>query len=118
MTLHQAAEILNATFVCHEDIASKEVKTACGSDMMSDVMAFYHDGGILLTGLMNVQVIRTAILMDIDAVCFVRGKEPNEEMIDLAKDNNIVVFKTTLPMFPACGKLFASGIKGSGQETN
>ena len=118
MTLHQAAEILNATFVCHEDIASKEVKTACGSDMMSDVMAFYHDGGILLTGLMNVQVIRTAILMDIDAVCFVRGKEPNEEMIDLAKDNNIVVFKTTLPMFPACGKLYAAGIKGSGQETN
>jgi predicted transcriptional regulator len=116
MTIRQAAEVVGGTFVCHEDLADKEVKTACGSDMMSDVMAFYHDGGILLTGLMNVQVIRTASLMDIDAVCFVRGKDPNEEMIALAQENNIPVFKTDLAMFPACGKLYAAGIKGNGQD--
>lgn len=116
MTIRQAAAVVDGIFVCHEDLAEKEVKTACGSDMMSDVMAFYHDGGILLTGLMNVQVIRTASLMDIDAVCFVRGKEPTQEIIDLAQENNIPVFKTDLAMFPACGKLYAAGIKGNGQD--
>ena len=116
MTIRQAAKVVNGSFVCHEDIADKEVKTACGSDMMSDVMAFYHDGGILLTGLMNIQVIRTASLMDIDCVCFVRGKEPNEEMLQLAQEDNIVVIKTDYPMFRACGELFGAGIKGNGQE--
>ncbi len=118
MTIRQAAEVLGSAVICHDDLADKEIHTACGSDMMSDVMAFYHDGGILLTGLMNVQVIRTASLMDIDAVCFVRGKDPTEEMLALAEESNIVVFKTEFPMFHACGKLYEAGIKGNDQAKN
>lgn len=91
-----------------------EITSACGADLMSDVMAFVKDQVLLLTGLINVQVIRTAILMDIQAICFVRGKTPNQEMIDMAKENNIVLLKTKLPLFLACGKLYEAGVKLGG----
>ena len=81
-----------------------EIVSACGADLMSDVMAFVKDQVLLLTGLINVQVVRTAVLMDIEAICFVRGKTPNQEMIDMAKENGVVLLKTRLPLFLACGK--------------
>ena len=63
---------------------------------------------MLLTGLINSQVIRTAEMMDILAICFVRGKTPGEDVIKLAKSRGIVILSTELPMFPACGKLYAA----------
>ncbi|MCI1210123.1 MAG: hypothetical protein LKF96_11845 [Treponema sp.] len=113
MTIAEIAEKLDARIVCHEELRSKDIKTGCGSDMMSDVMAFYHDRGILVTGLVNIQVVRTASLLDLDALCFVRGKKPNQDMIDLADESGIVVLETNLPMLPACGILYAGGIKGN-----
>ncbi|HAH61236.1 MAG TPA: hypothetical protein DCL73_03980 [Treponema sp.] len=113
MTVEQIARTVDGSIVCGEKFRSKEIATACGSDMMSDVMAFYHDRGLLLTGLINIQVIRTASLLDLDGVCFVRGKKPTQEMTGLAEENNLFIIETDLPMFPACGKLFAAGLKGN-----
>ena len=116
MTVEKIAQIVDGTIVCGEEFKDKEVMTACGSDMMSDVMAFYHDRGMLLTGLVNIQVIRTASLLDLDGVCFVRGKKPSVEMLALAKEDDIFVIETGMPMFPACGKLFDAGLKGNQTE--
>ncbi|MBQ9494810.1 MAG: hypothetical protein IJR50_04135 [Treponema sp.] len=113
MTVEQIVRAVDGEIVCGEEFKNREIATACGSDMMSDVMAFYHDRGLLLTGLVNIQVIRTASLLDLECVCFVRGKTPTEEMLELAKENSLAIIKTALPMFPACGKLFASGIRGN-----
>lgn len=113
MTMQKIAETVGGEIICGEAFKDKEVATACGSDMMSDVMAFYHDRGLLLTGLVNIQVIRTASLLDLDGICFVRGKRPTDEMIAAAKENDLFIIRTELPMFPACGKLFAAGVKGN-----
>ncbi|MCK9170082.1 MAG: hypothetical protein M0P01_06665 [Treponema sp.] len=113
MTVEQIATAVDGSIVCGETFRKKEIATACGSDMMSDVMAFYHDRGLLLTGLVNIQVIRTASLLDLDGICFVRGKKPTQEMTDLAEENNLFIIETDMPMFPACGKLFAAGLKGN-----
>ena len=74
MKISTIKELLNADVVCGEEMLENEVLSACGSDMMSDVLAFVKDQAVLLTGLVNSQVIRTAEMMDIVAVCFVRGK--------------------------------------------
>lgn len=116
MTIAQAAQIIDAAILSGKAQADKEIVSACGSDMMSDVMAFFHGQGLLLTGLINVQVIRTANLMDISAVCFVRGKKPNQDMLDLAEEMEITVLQTNLPMFTACGKLYEAGLSGTSAE--
>ena len=115
MTVQDVQKILNAEVVCGTDF-SKEVHTACGSDMMSDVLAFVKDQSVLLTGLVNPQVIRTAEMMDMICVVFVRGKEPSEEMIRLAKERGIVLMKTGYRMFTACGRLYAGGLGGGCDE--
>lgn len=115
MKLSRVQELLNANIHSGEDIVSNmEVKEACGSDLMSDVLAFVKDQGLLLTGLQNLQVIRTAEMMDMQAVVFVRGKIPNEEMIKTAERGGMVLLSTELPMFAACGILYKNGLKGGG----
>ena len=89
MELKEVAQILDAQVLCGQDKLDLQVTSACGSDLMSDVMAFVKDQVLLLTGLMNIQVIRTANLMDIQVVCFVRGKSPSQEMIDMAEELGI-----------------------------
>jgi len=106
MKISEVVTALEATIV--EPTARDDVEII--ADLMSDVMAFVKDRVLLLTGLINVQVIRTAILMDIEAICFVRGKSPNQDMIDMAKENGIVLLKTRLPLFLACGKLYSAGV--------
>ena len=116
MKISQISELLNAKVLCCEDLLDSEVCSACGSDMMSDVLAFVKNQAVLLTGLVNPQVIRTAEMMDMHCVVFVRGKEPSEEMLSLAKDCEIVVMTTELRMFEACGKLYTHGLS-SQEET-
>lgn len=94
MKISQISELLNAKVLCCEDLLDSEVCSACGSDMMSDVLAFVKNQAVLLTGLVNPQVIRTAEMMDMHCVVFVRGKEPSDEMLSLAKDCEIVVMTT------------------------
>ncbi len=112
MTILDVKNILSATVICGEEYLDKEVHTACGSDMMSDVLAFVKDQSVLITGLCNSQVIRTAEMMDMICVCFVRGKMPDETMIELAEEYGIVLMATEKRMFSACGKLYESGLRG------
>ena len=112
MTLKEVSEIIEATVVCGEDQLDREVKMACGSDMMSDVLAFVKDQSLLLTGLQNPQVVRTAEMMDMHCIIFVRGKTPDEQIIELANDRDIVLMTTGMRMFCACGKLYEAGLKG------
>lgn len=112
MTIKDVKEALGARIICGEEYLSKEVHNACGSDMMSDVLAFVKDQSVLLTGLCNPQVIRTAEMMDIVCIVFVRGKMPDEAMIEMAKEREIVLLKTGHRMFSACGMLYEKGLRG------
>ncbi len=112
MTIKDVKEILKAEFVVGEEWGDREVHTACGSDMMSDVLAFMKDQSVLLTGLCNLQVIRTCEMMDIICVVFVRGKLPDEGMIEMAKEKEIAILTSGHRMFSACGMLYEKGLRG------
>ena len=112
MTIKDVQEALGARLVCGEEFLDREVHTACGSDMMSDVLAFVKDQAVLLTGLCNPQVIRTAEMMDIICIVFVRDKRPDEDMISLAKERGIALLTTGHRMFGACGILYTKGLNG------
>lgn len=112
MTLEKAKEILNAKIIVGYENLSMEIKMGCGCDLMSDVLAFIKPNTLLLTGLTNQQVIYTAEMADINAICFVRGKKPDEETIRLAKAKNINLLTTDLPMFESCGRLYKNGLIG------
>lgn len=112
MKMSKIVELLDAKVLCGEELLENEVHSACGSDMMSDVLAFVKDQAVLLTGLVNLQVVRTAAMMDMLCIVFVRGKNPSEDIIEFAKDNGIVVLASEERMYPACGKLYANGLVG------
>lgn len=112
MTIADVKRILNAEVLCGEQHLEKEVHNACGSDMMSDVLAFVKDQSVLLTGLVNLQVVRTAEMMDMVCIVFVRGKEPKAEMIALAEEFGIVLLQSPLRLFTACGLLYQNGLNG------
>ncbi len=112
MTIKDVKEALNARFICGEELQDREVHSACGSDMMSDVLAFMKDSAVLLTGLCNPQVIRTAEMMDIICIVFVRGKEPDDTMIEMAREREIVLLSSGHRMFSACGRLYEKGLRG------
>ncbi len=112
MTIAKIVDLLNAKVISGEELIDKEVHTVCGSDMMSDVLAFVKDQAVLLTGLCNSQVIRTAEMMDIICVCFIRGKMPDETMIEMAKERNICLLISDERMFSACGILYTNGFAG------
>ena len=112
MTVSDIARILKDEVLCEGDSMEAEVHTACGSDMMSDVLAFVKEQAVLLTGLVNPQVVRTAEMMDMKVIVFVRGKVPGDAILDLARELDIVVLKTELEMFTSCGKLYQAGLRG------
>ena len=112
MTIGDIAELLDARILCLQDKTDSEVRSACGSDMMSDVLAFVKEQAVMLTGLVNHQVIRTAEMMDMRCVVFVRGKQPSAEIIRLAEDSGIVLLATSERMYTACGKLYQNGLSG------
>ncbi len=107
MKIHELQKVLGAELICGESYLDGDVYSACCSDMMSDVLAFVKDQGVLITGLVNAQVIRTAAMMDMVCIVFVRSKVPTEEMIALAEECGIVVMCSKLRAFEACGILYA-----------
>ncbi len=111
MKVKDIIEILKADVLVEGNL-EEEVKTACGSDMMSDVLAFVKDQSVLLTGLMNPQVVRTAEMMDMHCIIFVRGKQPDDMVLALAKQKDITILATPYRMFTACGLLFKNGLEG------
>ena len=116
MLLIDVQKLLHATVLCGDDyLKNYEVGSVYASDMMSDVLAQVKGNPLLLTGLCNPQVIRTAEMMDISCVVFVRGKFPDEHILELARDGQLCVMRTDLTMFDACGVLYQSGISGGEQ---
>jgi predicted transcriptional regulator len=114
MTVRQIAAILEAKAWAGNEQLDIEVSAACGADLMSDVMAFVKEKVVLLTGLVNPQAIRTADLMDIRVVVFVRGKSPTEDIVAMARENGMVLLSTKYSMFLACGRLYEAGLHGGG----
>lgn len=112
MKLSEVKEILDADVIVGEDNLDMEVKTAFGADLMSDVLAFAKAGSLLLTGLTNVQVIRTVDILDIAAIVLVRGKRPSEETINMARELKIPVLSTKYILFETAGRLYARGMVG------
>ncbi len=115
MKIIDVKELLDAEILCGNNSLETELHSACGSDMMSDVLAYVKDQAVLLTGLVNAQVIRTAEMMDMKCIVFVRSKRPTQDMIDLAEESGIAVLTSPKRMYDACGILYANGLRG---ETN
>ena len=111
MNTREIAQILSAEFLT-EDNPAIDIRSACGSDMMSDVLAFVKDQTVLVTGLTNPHVIRTAEMLDVSCIVFCRGKKPDEEMLEMARERDIVVLSTRHTMYVACGLLYTNGIVG------
>jgi len=112
MKLTQIHELLNAQVLCCEDLLDTEVFSACATDFMSDALAYVKDQGVMLTGMVNPQVIRTAEMLDMRCIVFVRGKAPTEDMLTLARERGIVVMRSELRMFIAAGLLYSNGLSG------
>ena len=102
------ARVLGGSF--NEDT---EVLSACGCDLMSDVLAFVKDQAVLMTGLVNLQVIRTAEMMDMICIVFVRSKRPTPEMVEAARESGIALLATSKRMYDACGTLYTNGLTGT-----
>ena len=115
MKISEIKEILDAEVIFGEQFLEKEASSAFGSDMMSDVLAFAKEKSVLLTGLVNPQAIRTALMLDMPCVVFVRAKKLSDDVISLAKESGVVILSTELRMYETCGKLYAKGLKGSGE---
>ena len=112
MTIRTIKEILGAKIVWGEHLLDTEVDGACSSDMMSDVLAYSQGNSVLLTGLNNPQVVRTAEMLDIVCLVFVRNKTPNEQVVALAESKNIAILATKHLMFESCGLLYEGGLRG------
>ena len=112
MNINDIIKLLDATNLTPELDCDRELHSACGSDMMSDVLAYVKDQSVLLTGLVNPQVIRTAIMLDMVCVVFVRSKTPTEEILKLARESGIVVMSTNKTLYESCGIIYSNGVCG------
>lgn len=116
MDLRDVQRLLGAQVLAGAQYLEQEVETCCGSDLMSDVLAFTKKNTLLCTGLTNMQVVRTADMTELSAVVFVRGKVPDAEVLEAAEENMLPVLATKYTMFEACGLLFAEGIGGCSKK--
>ena len=116
MKISEIRDLLDAKVMTGEDALEHDVISACCSDMMSDVLAYVKDQGVLITGLVNPQVIRTANMMDMVCVVFARSKMPTEEMLRLASDSGISVLCTAKRAFEASGILYMAGLSRNNED--
>lgn len=110
MKILEIQELLHANLLCGEGFEDVEIEQAFAADMMSDVLAFVREGTVLLTGLVNTHVIRTAEMLDLRCIVFVRGKEIPDEILDFARDQSLIVLSTEKTLYMTCGLLFAAGL--------
>ncbi len=110
MTIREVVKVLNANVLLGQERLDEEVEHAFASDLMSDVLTL-KDTPMLLTGLCNVQTIRTCDMATLDIVIIVRNKKVTEEMIELAAENDMVIISCAYSMFKTCGLLYEAGIK-------
>jgi predicted transcriptional regulator len=112
MTLREIKEILNGEVLYGEEILDIKIESAFAADLLSDVLSFAKEGSLLLTGIINPQVIRTAEMLELVGIVFVRGKTPEADTINLARAKNIPLIKTNYIMFETCGRLYKNGLIG------
>lgn len=111
MKISEIRDLIGAQLLVGDDLLESDVSYAFCSDMMSDVLAYVKDRGVMITGLVNPQVIRTANMMDMVCIVFARGKKPTEEMIELAKECGVAVMCTDKRAFETCGLLYSAGLE-------
>ena len=116
MELREIAELLKARVLSSEHMLETEVRNAFCCDMMSDVLAFATNQSVLITGLLNPQVVRTAMMLDMHCIVFIQGKEPTPEIVSLAEANDIVVMVSDESMFRAAGLLFDTRLLNTDEE--
>lgn len=114
MTLGEVLALIDGRAISRRIDLNQEVRMACGADLMSDVLAFSHAGTLLMTGLTNPQVVRTAEMAGVQAIVFVRGKYPPPETISLAEEKNIPLLASRYTMYETCGRLYAAGLESCG----
>lgn len=110
MKLIEVAAILKAEVICGKNKLEREVESVFASDLLSDVLTIDSEKLLLLTGLVNIQTIRTSEMSDIKNIVLVRNKKATPEMIALAEENRMVIMQCSYSMYKACGLLFQSGI--------
>lgn len=111
MTIKEVVILLDAKVVSGEALLESEVEYAFASDLMSDVLTIEMDNVMLITGLANLQAIRTAEMSDIGKIIFVRKKRATDEMIRLAAENDIILIECDYSLFKTSGILFQNGLK-------
>jgi hypothetical protein len=116
MKVRDLIDLLEAELLCGEDKLDHEVFSACGSDLMSDVLANVGDKTALLTGLTNSHVVRTAEMLDLSIIVFVRGKIPTDEILQMAVERGIAVLRCQHTLFNACGILYSNGLRGESRR--
>lgn len=112
MKLKDIQQLLDAEVLCGSEYIERHAYHACASDLLSDVLVHVNNQSVLLTGLCNPQVIRTAEMLDIICIVFARGKKPDDNLLDMAKERELCLFATDFTMFTACGILYSSGLRG------
>jgi len=115
MKVDDVLKIVGGTLLTPDVPLDRNVKGGCGADLMSDVLASVKPEAVLLTGLCNIQVVRTAQMADISAIVFVRGKIPQTEIVDLATEENIPLITSPFGTFELCGRLYEAGLRSSEQ---
>ncbi|MBN1592140.1 MAG: hypothetical protein JW941_02690 [Candidatus Coatesbacteria bacterium] len=117
MRLRDIVEAVGASVLAGEDcLPEREITTVSACDLMSDVLAFAKPGILLVTGLVNSQVIRTAAIAHLSGVIFVRGKQPNTETVELAKKMKVPLLSSRMHMFELCSELSKIGLRGTRTE--
>ncbi len=110
MELNQLINLIKGELLTTLESNNKVISGAMGADLMSDVLASVQPEAVLLTGLCNPQVIRTAIIADIHAIVFVRGKQPDKETLELANEEDVPLIRTEFGLYEACGILYNAGL--------
>ena len=114
MKLADVLSIIEGKMISEGVDMDMEIQMGCGADLMSDVLSFTHEGTLLMTGLTNPQVVRTAEVAGINAIVFVRGKMPPQETIALAEERKIPLLASKYTMFETCGRLYREGLPSCG----
>ncbi len=112
MTVGEISALLDARVLLGQEHMDRVIYSGCGSDLMSDVLAFVKENTALITGLTNLHVIRTAEMVDITCIIFARGKVPDNEMLKKAEELDLVILSTENTAYTACGILYKSGLPG------
>lgn len=111
MTIKDISEKISGHLVCNEERKSLEVEYAFSSDLMSDVLTVEKENMVLITGLSNLQAIRTSEMSNINCIIFARDKKVNSDIISLAKENDMVLIESPYSVFRISGELYKAGIK-------